>query len=141
MFPKREEYQWRPSPMLCKRFDLIDPYMGKVVLCAFSPAVFFLICTIQGFSLLYFLFFSLSLPLPPLPFSLPSIWKRFSFLPFSCTVAIYLFFLPFFLLTCKICSFLFHMLQIMIIIAIDIRVQSSYIVLVYLYSCSVRLEA
>lgn len=29
MFPKREEYQWRPSPMLCKRFDLIDPYMGK----------------------------------------------------------------------------------------------------------------
>ncbi|XP_062159896.1 G patch domain-containing protein TGH [Alnus glutinosa] len=29
MFPKREEYQWRPSPLLCKRFDLIDPYMGK----------------------------------------------------------------------------------------------------------------
>lgn len=27
--PKREEYQWRPSPILCKRFDLIDPYMGK----------------------------------------------------------------------------------------------------------------
>ncbi|CAK9330021.1 unnamed protein product [Citrullus colocynthis] len=29
MFPKREEYQWRPAPILCKRFDLIDPYMGK----------------------------------------------------------------------------------------------------------------
>ncbi|KAG2667261.1 hypothetical protein I3760_15G105100 [Carya illinoinensis] len=29
MFPKREECQWRPSPVLCKRFDLIDPYMGK----------------------------------------------------------------------------------------------------------------
>lgn len=29
IFPKREEYQWRPSPVLCKRFDLIDPYMGK----------------------------------------------------------------------------------------------------------------
>ncbi|KAK4257303.1 hypothetical protein QN277_006907 [Acacia crassicarpa] len=27
--PKREEFQWRPSPLLCKRFDLIDPYMGK----------------------------------------------------------------------------------------------------------------
>ncbi|OWM90328.1 G patch domain-containing protein TGH isoform X2 [Punica granatum] len=27
--PKREEFQWRPSPILCKRFDLIDPYMGK----------------------------------------------------------------------------------------------------------------
>lgn len=26
---KRTEYQWRPSPILCKRFDLIDPYMGK----------------------------------------------------------------------------------------------------------------
>lgn len=30
MCPKREEFQWRPSPILCKRFDLIDPYMGKV---------------------------------------------------------------------------------------------------------------
>lgn len=30
MYPKREEFQWRPSPILCKRFDLIDPYMGKV---------------------------------------------------------------------------------------------------------------
>ncbi|XP_024030764.1 G patch domain-containing protein TGH [Morus notabilis] len=29
LYPKREEYQWRPSPILCKRFDLIDPYMGK----------------------------------------------------------------------------------------------------------------
>ncbi|MCD9645330.1 hypothetical protein HAX54_034185 [Datura stramonium] len=29
MYPKREEFQWRPSPILCKRFDLIDPYMGK----------------------------------------------------------------------------------------------------------------
>ncbi|CAL1354646.1 unnamed protein product [Linum trigynum] len=30
MYPKREEYQWRPSPVLCKRFDLVDPYMGKL---------------------------------------------------------------------------------------------------------------
>ncbi|OVA05063.1 SWAP/Surp [Macleaya cordata] len=29
MYPKREEYQWRPSSLLCKRFDIIDPYMGK----------------------------------------------------------------------------------------------------------------
>lgn len=29
-YPKREEFQWRPSPILCKRFDLTDPYMGKV---------------------------------------------------------------------------------------------------------------
>ncbi|KAK3040201.1 hypothetical protein RJ639_028913 [Escallonia herrerae] len=29
MYPKREEFQWRPSPVLCKRFDLLDPYMGK----------------------------------------------------------------------------------------------------------------
>lgn len=28
-YPRREEFQWRPSPILCKRFDLIDPYMGK----------------------------------------------------------------------------------------------------------------
>ncbi|KAL3512313.1 hypothetical protein ACH5RR_025030 [Cinchona calisaya] len=28
-YPKREEFQWRPSPILCKRFDLTDPYMGK----------------------------------------------------------------------------------------------------------------
>ncbi|XP_050377487.1 G patch domain-containing protein TGH [Argentina anserina] len=26
---KRTEYQWHPSPILCKRFDLTDPYMGK----------------------------------------------------------------------------------------------------------------
>lgn len=26
---RREEFQWRPSPILCKRFDLIDPFMGK----------------------------------------------------------------------------------------------------------------
>ncbi|CAN1856590.1 G patch domain-containing protein TGH [Linum perenne] len=30
MYPKREEYQWRPAPVLCKRFDLVDPYMGKL---------------------------------------------------------------------------------------------------------------
>ncbi|KAL6318921.1 hypothetical protein AAG906_001394 [Vitis piasezkii] len=29
MYPKREEFQWRPSPILCKRFDIIDPFMGK----------------------------------------------------------------------------------------------------------------
>ncbi|GFS40712.1 SWAP (Suppressor-of-White-APricot)/surp domain-containing protein [Actinidia rufa] len=29
MYPKREEFQWRPSPILCKRFDIMDPYMGK----------------------------------------------------------------------------------------------------------------
>ncbi|EEF50668.1 RNA binding protein, putative [Ricinus communis] len=29
IYPKREEFQWRPLPILCKRFDLIDPYMGK----------------------------------------------------------------------------------------------------------------
>ncbi|PIN18438.1 putative RNA binding protein, contains G-patch domain [Handroanthus impetiginosus] len=29
VYPKREEFQWRPAPLLCKRFDLIDPYMGK----------------------------------------------------------------------------------------------------------------
>ncbi|MED6192270.1 hypothetical protein PIB30_008476 [Stylosanthes scabra] len=29
MYPRREEFQWRPSPLLCKRFDLVDPYMGK----------------------------------------------------------------------------------------------------------------
>lgn len=31
IYPKREEFQWRPSPLLCKRFDLIDPFMGKVL--------------------------------------------------------------------------------------------------------------
>lgn len=29
-YPKREEFQWRPSPILCKRFDIMDPYMGKL---------------------------------------------------------------------------------------------------------------
>ncbi|XVE56710.1 hypothetical protein DITRI_Ditri04bG0032700 [Diplodiscus trichospermus] len=29
MYPRREEFQWRPLPILCKRFDLIDPFMGK----------------------------------------------------------------------------------------------------------------
>ncbi|CAH9143880.1 unnamed protein product [Cuscuta epithymum] len=29
VYPKREEFQWRPSPILCKRFDLTDPCMGK----------------------------------------------------------------------------------------------------------------
>lgn len=31
MYPRREEFQWRPSPILCKRFDLVDPFMGKVI--------------------------------------------------------------------------------------------------------------
>lgn len=29
VYPRREEFQWRPSPILCKRFDLIDPYIGQ----------------------------------------------------------------------------------------------------------------
>lgn len=29
-YPKREEFQWRPAPLLCKRFELPDPFMGKV---------------------------------------------------------------------------------------------------------------
>ncbi|KAJ0236312.1 hypothetical protein HA466_0256380 [Hirschfeldia incana] len=28
-YPKREEFQWRPAPLLCKRFDLPDPFIGK----------------------------------------------------------------------------------------------------------------
>nr|GEW53453.1 thiol protease aleurain-like [Tanacetum cinerariifolium] len=32
MFPKREEFQWRPTSLLCKRFDLIDPYMGEAII-------------------------------------------------------------------------------------------------------------
>uniref|UniRef100_A0A1J3J9E5 G patch domain-containing protein TGH n=1 Tax=Noccaea caerulescens TaxID=107243 RepID=A0A1J3J9E5_NOCCA len=28
-YPKREEFQWRPASLLCKRFDLPDPFMGK----------------------------------------------------------------------------------------------------------------
>lgn len=30
MHPQREEFEWRPSPILCKRFDIVDPFMGKV---------------------------------------------------------------------------------------------------------------
>ncbi|KAK8914403.1 hypothetical protein KSP39_PZI024093 [Platanthera zijinensis] len=29
----REEFQWRPSPLLCKRFDIVDPFMGKICFC------------------------------------------------------------------------------------------------------------
>ncbi|KAJ8752325.1 hypothetical protein K2173_003961 [Erythroxylum novogranatense] len=29
IYPRREEFPWRPSSILCKRFDLIDPFMGK----------------------------------------------------------------------------------------------------------------
>jgi hypothetical protein len=167
MFPKREEYQWRPSPLLCKRFDLIDPYMGKVVSRAFSPAVFFL--SRLFFSLLYFLFLSfflLSLSPPPLlclPFG-----KDFPFSLFPVPCLFIHFFLPFHSVDLQdLFLFVSHMLQIMIVIAtastitlshthnsynynynyfnawcnIDITVQSSYTVLVYLDSCSVRLEA
>ncbi|KAL6006939.1 hypothetical protein ACLOJK_032435 [Asimina triloba] len=28
-FPRREEYQWRPFPLLCRRFDILDPFLGK----------------------------------------------------------------------------------------------------------------
>ncbi|CAN6468425.1 unnamed protein product [Victoria cruziana] len=28
-YPQRTEYQWRPSPILCKRFDVLDPFIGK----------------------------------------------------------------------------------------------------------------
>ena len=52
MFPKREEYQWRPAPVLCKRFDLIDPYMGKVVYSVFLPTVLF---PVLPYSKLFFL--------------------------------------------------------------------------------------
>lgn len=31
ILPKREEFQWRPSLLLCKRFDIVDPFMGKVL--------------------------------------------------------------------------------------------------------------
>ncbi|GLJ22134.1 hypothetical protein SUGI_0415440 [Cryptomeria japonica] len=27
--PRREEHQWRPALLLCKRFNLLDPYAGK----------------------------------------------------------------------------------------------------------------
>lgn len=42
LYPKREEFQWRPASILCKRFELTDPYLGKVIspLCFFS--LFFL---------------------------------------------------------------------------------------------------
>uniref|UniRef100_A0A0E0LBR8 G patch domain-containing protein TGH homolog n=1 Tax=Oryza punctata TaxID=4537 RepID=A0A0E0LBR8_ORYPU len=29
IYPRREEFEWRPSPILCKRFDIVDPFMGK----------------------------------------------------------------------------------------------------------------
>ncbi|KAH9302240.1 hypothetical protein KI387_013823, partial [Taxus chinensis] len=29
--PRREEHQWRPALLLCKRFNLLDPYAGKVL--------------------------------------------------------------------------------------------------------------
>lgn len=29
-YPQREQFEWRPSPILCKRFDIVDPFMGKV---------------------------------------------------------------------------------------------------------------
>lgn len=28
-FPRREEHQWRPTLLLCKRFNLLDPFAGK----------------------------------------------------------------------------------------------------------------
>lgn len=28
-YPIREENSWRPAPLLCKRFDLLDPFAGK----------------------------------------------------------------------------------------------------------------
>lgn len=68
MFPKREEYQWRPAPVLCKRFDLIDPYMGKVVYSVFLPTVLFLDLP---YSRLFFL-----LPNPcPRPFFFFPFWN------------------------------------------------------------------
>jgi hypothetical protein len=30
MYLPREEFEWRPSPILCKRFDIVDPFMVKV---------------------------------------------------------------------------------------------------------------
>lgn len=29
IYPKRQEFEWRPAPVLCKRFDIMDPFMGK----------------------------------------------------------------------------------------------------------------
>ena len=76
MFPKREEYQWRPAPVLCKRFDLIDPYMGKVVYSVFLPTVLF---PVLPYSKLFFLLTN------PCPFLFFFLWNTcFSKnLPFS----------------------------------------------------------
>lgn len=29
IYPRREQFEWRPLPILCKRFDIVDPFMGK----------------------------------------------------------------------------------------------------------------
>ncbi|XP_062232935.1 G patch domain-containing protein TGH homolog [Phragmites australis] len=29
IYQRREQFEWRPSPILCKRFDIVDPFMGK----------------------------------------------------------------------------------------------------------------
>ncbi|GJN28826.1 hypothetical protein PR202_gb16995 [Eleusine coracana subsp. coracana] len=29
IYPRREPFEWRPAPILCKRFDIVDPFMGK----------------------------------------------------------------------------------------------------------------
>ncbi|TVU11288.1 hypothetical protein EJB05_44863 [Eragrostis curvula] len=29
IYPRREQFEWRPAPILCKRFDIVDPFMGK----------------------------------------------------------------------------------------------------------------
>lgn len=90
MFPKREEYQWRPAPVLCKRFDLIDPYMGKVAYSVFLPTVLFL-----------------DLPYSRLFFLLPNPCPRpFFFSPSGTTVSPKI--SPFSLFTGKIYSFLFQ---------------------------------
>nr|CAB3467990.1 unnamed protein product [Digitaria exilis] len=31
IYPRREQFEWRPSPILCKRFDIVDPFMGKAI--------------------------------------------------------------------------------------------------------------
>ena len=95
MFPKREEFQWRPAPVLCKRFDLIDPYMGKVVYSVFLPTVLF---PDLPYSKLFFL-----LPKPcPLPFFFFFFFLFSSGTPVSPKIS------PFFLFTGKIYSFLFQ---------------------------------
>ncbi|CAN6167058.1 unnamed protein product [Urochloa humidicola] len=30
IYPRRERFEWRPSPVLCKHFDIVDPFMGKI---------------------------------------------------------------------------------------------------------------